>query len=106
MQQARRDFRSHALSKRQLADRRIHEWAESKAVDESVSCLTVRVAFQSIDPRDQFERIRRRKVIPELRALPEHGADVLSELSPFDSMASGQGLSLHRSTGAGYLSGS
>ena len=23
-------------------------------------------------------------MIPELRALPEHGADVLSELSPFD----------------------
>ena len=81
VQQARRDLAAHPLAERQLPHRRVEERAElEQRTSAPRSAAGAARAIDLVDAAEQLERVARRQLIPELRALAEHGADLEREL--------------------------
>ena len=80
MQQARHQLAAHAFAQRELAHRLLGDLGELERLHELRAARAVLARLELVDPRQEVERIRRGQVLPELRALAEHGPDLVAEL--------------------------
>jgi len=63
-----------------VTHRRVDERAEAECRRERVSPTPVFSRIDLVDPAEEFERVAWRQLIPQLRALAEHGADAKRQL--------------------------
>src|SRR5262245_26894785 len=80
VEQAGRDLAAHPLAERQLADGRVEKRSEPERRRERVDAPPVFGARDFVDAAEELEGVARRQLIPQLRALAEHGADTEAEL--------------------------
>src|SRR5262249_12408886 len=73
---------AHPLAERQVPHGRRDERAERKHGRQRLNPPPVFTRVDLVDAAEQLERVARRQLIPELRALSEDGADLKRELTP------------------------
>lgn len=75
-QQARGELCPHALTQRQEAHGPVQQGADAQGVDQQAEALAKLPRLALVHPPEQLEGVASPQVVPELRALAEHGAQL------------------------------